>query len=563
MSAPEPRRWLAEPRPGRGIRLARNDGGWDLIDYPELAGTARRVAAALTADGVRQGDVVCVLLPTGLPCLAAFFGAWVAGATPCLIAPPAFTSAERYVSAVAAIMRQAAPALTVTSVKLAGTAAAALAAAGRDDQPWLWREDPVPAQVSAVTAADVALLQFTSGSTGSPRGVQVSWANLEANLAAIRGWLDWRDGDAGTSWLPLFHDMGLVGALLTSVTCQADLWLMEPAQFIRDPGRWLECLTFSAFSAAPSFAFGYATRRVSAERLTRLDLSGCRRVMVGAEPVDPAVLEDFARRTGFPRSAFVPAYGMAEATLAVTAATGGQAPRLVRPDPGTLVLGHPVRLLAWCRLGAAAAAGGGWLVSCGRPADGVKLSVLDPAGLELPPGHLGEIAVRGPSVTAGYYAGRTCASTRFAGGELRTGDAGFLHDGELFVLGRMGDSLKLRGRSVFVEDLETAVAAVDGLPRQRCAVVSMTGAGRAGVVLFAEAPPGDWTDQASDILRGCLDEDTEIQIVTGGPGLIKRTTSGKPCRREMWELISHNDMRYPGPAAETARGGGPHVRSLS
>ena len=550
MSVPEPRRWLAEPRPGRGIRLAHNDGGWDFREYTEVAGLARRVASALTADGVRPGDVVCILMPTGFPCLAAFFGAWVAGATPCLIAPPAFTSADQYTSAVAAIMRQAAPALTVTSAKLAGTAAAALAAAGRDERPWLWREDPVPAEPAAVAPDDVALLQFTSGSTGSPRGVQVSWANLAANLAAIRGWLDWRDGDVATSWLPLFHDMGLVGALLTSVTCQLDLWLMQPAQFIRDPGRWLECMTFSAFTVAPSFAFGYAARRVGAERLARLDLSGCRRVMVGAEPVDPVTLENFARLTGFPRSAFVPAYGMAEATLGVTAVTDGRAPRMVRPDPATLRLGLRVRMRAASRLGEPDVTSGGWLVSCGRAPDGVRVSVLDAAGRALPPGHLGEIAVRGPSVTSGYYAGRTGTSTRFADGELRTGDAGFLHDGELFVLGRMGDSLKLRGRSVFVEDLESAVAGVDGLSRQRCAVVSMAGAGRAGVVLFAETPAGDWMNQARDVLRGCLDEDAEIRVVTGRPGLIKRTTSGKPRRREMWELFRTGQLNELATAAE-------------
>jgi fatty-acyl-CoA synthase len=539
MRTPDPRRWLAEPRAGRGIRLARDDGSWEYREYAELAGLARRVGSALAADGVRPGDVVCVLLPSGFECLAAFFGAWVAGATPCLITPPGFGAEDQYVSAVATIVRQAAPRVTVTSANLARITASALAAAGRDQAPWLWREAADPAEPVEVTAAGIALLQFTSGSTGSPRGVQVSWANLAANLGVIRSWLGWRDGDVTTSWLPLFHDMGLIGALLTSVTCQMDLWLMQPVQFIRDPGRWLECMAFSSFTVAPSFAFEYAVRRLRPERLATLDLSGCRRVIVGAEPIDPATLERFARFTGpagFSPAAFVTAYGMAEATLAIAAVTDGQ-PRVILPDPATMHIGLRVRIQRESWLGAGSRLGGGWLVSCGRAADDVQLTVLDGTGRELPPGHLGEIAVRGPSVTAGYYASRAGTSTRFVDGWLRTGDAGFLHDGELFVLGRMGDSLKLRGRSVFVEDLEAAVAGVDGLSRQRCAVVSMAGASRAGVVLFAETPAGNWVNQARDILRTCLDEDAEIRVVTGRPGLIKRTTSGKPRRREMWELF--------------------------
>jgi len=540
LNTPPPRRWLAEPRADRGIKLARNDGSWEYRDYAQLAGAARRVASALAADGVRPGDVVCILLSTGFPCLAAFFGAWVAGATPCLIAPPSFSGGDQYVCAVAAIVRQATPAVLVTSGKLAGTASSILAAAGRAEEPWLLREDPVLAEPAEVAAGDNALLQFTSGSSGSPRGVQVSWANLTANVETIQGWLEPQDGDIATSWLPLFHDMGLVGALLTSVTGQMDLWLMEPTQFIRDPGRWVECMAFSAFTAAPAFAFEYVVRRVRPERLENLDLSGCRRVIVGAEPIDPATLEAFSRLTepaGFSRAAFVTAYGMAEATLAVTAVTDGP-PRLVRPDPASLGMGMRVRIDGASRLGdLAAGPGPGWLVSCGQAPGAMTVSVLGADGRELPPGHLGEIAVRGPSVTTGYYAARTGTATRFAGDELRTGDAGFVHDGELFVLGRMGDSFKLRGRSVFVEDLESAVASVDGLSKQRCAVVGMADASRVGVVLFVEAAAGDWVDQAREVLMSCLDEEAQIQVVTGKPGLIRRTTSGKPRRREMYELF--------------------------
>jgi len=546
----DPRAWLHRPHPDRGIHLASDDQDWEFHSYPDLVGLARRVAAAMIADGVCPGDVVAILLPTGTQCLAAFFGAWVAGATPCLITPPSFAHEDEYVGTAAAILEQAQPALTVTSPQLADLTARALDKAGQERQPWLWQEAGEPAPVADAGPDDISLLQFTSGSSGTPRGVRVSWSNLRHNLAVIRGWLDWRDGDVVATWLPLFHDMGLVGTLLTTVVSQGDLWMMRPSQFIRDPGRWLECLSFASITAAPSFGYDLAARRVGPERLRGLDFSGMRNAIVGAEPIDPATLENFARLLGpfgFAHSSFRTAYGMAEATLAVTAVTCGQVPRAVRPDPATLRFGARVGIEADVPLGdPAREPGNGWLVSCGPPGDGVGVAVVDENRAELPPGHLGEIVVTGASVTGGYHLGRTASSTRFAGGVLYTGDAGFLRDGELYVLGRMGDSLKVRGRSVYVEDLEAAVRAATGLPWHKCAVVATAGSGRPGVVLFVESPPGDWVRLAREALIGELGPDTDVDVVTGRPGLILRTTSGKTRRRALWESYQ---LAGPEPAA--------------
>jgi fatty-acyl-CoA synthase len=540
MTAPlDPRAWLRQPREDRGIHMASDDGSWEFHSYPEIAMQSRKVAAAMIADGVRAGDRVVILLPTGTQCLTAYFGAWVAGATPCLITPPSFSDEDGYVGTAAAIFEQARPALTVTSPQLADITARALDKAGCDGQPWLWRESAQPAPVADVGQEDFGLLQFTSGSSGVPRGVQVSWSNLTHNLTVIRSWLDWRDEDVTASWLPLFHDMGLVGTLLTTVVSQSDLWQMRPSQFIRDPGRWLECLSFASITAAPSFAYDLVAKRVRPDRLRNLDFSALRNVIVGAELIDPRTLESFSRLLephGFERSAFRTAYGMAEATLAVTAVTSGNVPRVVRPDPETLTFGGRIGINADLPLGELPSeAGNGWLVSCGPASCGVGVAVVDEDGAELPPGHLGEIAVTGDSVTAGYYLGRTANTTRFANGVLFTGDAGFLRDGELYVLGRMGDSLKVRGRSIYVEDLEAVVRAATGLPWHKCVVVAMAGPGHTGVVLFVESPPGDWVQLARQALIGELGADAEVAVVTGEPGLIKRTTSGKPRRRALWE----------------------------
>lgn len=554
--------WLEAPRPGRGIRFAADDGSWDYRDYLEIAGTARRVAAALHADGVRPGDTVCVLIPTGFHCLSAFFGAWVLGATPCLITPPAFAREDEYVAGVAQILEQARPSKVVTFPEFAEVTGQALAESGLGGAPWLWREGATSASVAAVEPGEIALLQFTSGSSGVSRGVQVSWANLEANLAMISDWAGWQDGDAMGIWLPLYHDMGL-GSMLQTVTTQCDLWLMRPAQFIRDPRRWLECMASTQFTAAPSFAFEYVVRRVRPERLAGLDLSGRRTAWVGAEPIDPAALEKFARLTesaGFSRTMFMPAYGMAEATLAVTASSRAELPRVVRPAPDTLGFGQLVRIERECRLGELPdLTRNGWMVGCGTPRGGTEVVVLDEDGAELPRGYLGEIAVRGPAVTSGYHAGRTATSTRFVDGQLRTGDAGFMDGGELFVLGRMADSLKLRGRHVFVEDLESKVVDATGLSRQRCAVVSVPAGRDTGVALFVEEAAGGWVPSARQALRAVLGPEVGVRIVTGRPGMIMRTTSGKPRRRQLWERFRSGRITGAtllGLDAETEHGNG-------
>jgi acyl-CoA synthetase (AMP-forming)/AMP-acid ligase II len=534
----DPPAWLSEPEPGRGIHLAGGPGEWEFRPYPEIAGSARRVAAALTDDGVEPGDVVCVLMPTGFETLSAFFGAWVAGATPCLINPPAFTAEDEYVGAVSAILRQARPRVLVTSAGLAPTAARALEKSGSADSPWVWHEAAHEAEPA--TPGGLALLQFTSGSSGTPRGVRVTWANLEANLEVIRGWLDWADGDTTASWLPLYHDMGLIGCLLTPVTAQCDLWLMRPEQFVREPMRWLECLAFAQHTAAPPFALEYLVRRVKPEAVAGLDLSGWRNIIVGAEPIDPVTLENFARLlqpAGFRPSAYRTAYGLAEATLAVTAYRG-EAPLAVRPEPSTLRAGCPVRIEQQYRLGSRRDVGRtGWLVGCGRASVGFQLSVLGEDGRELPMGSLGEVAVTGPSIVEGYHAGCAGGSTRFVDGQLRTGDAGFVHDGELFVLGRMGDSLKVRGRSVYMEDLEGTVAQATGLAGNRFTVVGVPEAGVARVALLAEASPGPWAERARDALGAVLGDEVDVLVIAGRSGLVSRTTSGKPRRRMLASLV--------------------------
>ncbi|MFA1540792.1 AMP-binding protein [Actinomadura monticuli] len=531
------RDWLETPDTGRGVHLAADDGGWEFRDYGELASAARRTAGALIEEGVRPGDVVCLILPTDFTCIETYYGVWAAGATVCLITPPLFQDGDDYVAHVAAILRQAAPALVVASKDLTEYAGRAMDEAGMSGEPWQPRQgEEAPVQ----PAGELALLQFTSGSSGAPRGVMVTWDNLEANCDLIARMAGYEDGDVVASWLPLYHDMGLIGTFITPIARQGMLRLMRPDHFIRDPARWLRCFAEAQHTAAPPFAYAYCARRVKPEQLEGLDLSGWKMALIGAEPIDPHALEVFAQLVepyGFSRTMFKPAYGMAETTLLVTMDNAPRDPLAVRPDPDTLSFGQPVRILEQHTLGARSlGAKAGWIVGCGTPEDDVSVEIVDDDGNRLAEGLLGEIVVGGASACPGYYAGAEAKSTRFMDGKVYTGDAGFFHEGQLFVLGRMGDSIKVRGRSVYVEDLESKIAEVSGLGKGRIAVVGVPGAGQKGLALFAETQAEDWIPAVREMLRRRVGEDVELTIVVG-TGLIQRTSSGKPRRRYMWERL--------------------------
>ena len=299
-----PAGWLAEPS-GTGVHIAADSGDWEFLSYPDLAAGARRTATRLIGLGVRREDVVCLVLPSDRELITAIYGVWAAGATICPVTPPLFDAADAYVEHIAGIFGQAAPRVVVTIAPHEPLVTAALSEAGvsatvsvADDTSG---EDPA----EIAEPASIALLQFTSGSTGTPRGVRVSFDNLIANFGAFDYFARGDHGDGFASWLPIHHDMGLIGGLMFPVANQMNLWIMRPDQFIRDPARWLECFApgRARHTACPPFGLAYAARKVKPARLAALDLRGLRSIVTGAESVDPAVLTsftEFAARAGFP-----------------------------------------------------------------------------------------------------------------------------------------------------------------------------------------------------------------------------------------------------------------------
>lgn len=493
--------WLTDPPADRGIRFADGGDGWTYWSYVDLALLSRRTAAALAGAGLPAGARVGIMRGTGPHLVATFFGALAAGLVPALLpTPAAHQQAGWHREYVRSAVRAAGAAAVLTDPELVERVRP-LAGAARVLDAW-WLTEPGPlVEAPAVLGPDrPALVQFTSGASGTARAVPVPYAALAANIDAIRGWLAMTEADATASWLPVHHDMGLVGCLLTPIVNGSDLWLMRPEQFVRRPLRYLRCFGAhgARLTAMPAFGLSYLLRRVAPGQLDGLDLSDWRAVIVGAERLDPDLLTRFATWLapyGLAGTALRPAYGLAESTLAVTGLPLGERwHRIPGPD-------------------------GPELVGCGRPLGGAEVTIHDSRGRPVPDGTPGEIVVRGPSVAAG--------------GTLHTGDAGLRRDGQLYVLGRLGDGIKLRGRMLLAEDLETELARVGGAP-SRLAVLLGERAGRPTVVAVAERAAPEWLAAAPALLRRRA-EGARVVVVDAPAGAIARTANGKPRRRAMWQ----------------------------
>lgn len=526
--------WLRAPDDARGIRFAKPGDEWTFVSYNELAHQARQVAFVLEQRGVGVGDAVVLMQPSPQWFGATLFAALIIGATPIPVAPPtAFQDAAVFEAHLTNILRISGPRAVFTTEDLApmvvrcGAVRDTILTTTPD-------EDGSTMPVPTSPPGELALLQFTSGSSGMPRGVEVSIENLESNVDSIRRWLNLTAADPTASWLPLYHDMGLIGCFLTPMINGSDLWSMRPEDFIRSPMRWLRCFGVHGcrITATPTFGLAYILRRVRPDQLEGLDFSQWRALIVGAERVAPEVLDAFSELlapAGFDPRALLPAYGLAESTLAVTGSRLDEVVLRRRVGRRSLVFGSAVGTF-----GVDGAADDVTLIGCGRPLRRAGVEIVDESGEVVGPGILGEIVVTGPSVARGYVPGSSpSSSTSFNGGRLNTGDAGFLDDGELYVIGRVGDSLKIRGVSLFAEDVEAALAFEAGLPPERVAVLLGVLSGRETVAVLVESGPRTLLQPIIETATR-LASGTRLLVLTCDRGAIARTSSGKPKRRPMW-----------------------------
>ena len=560
--------WLDDPGERLELILARDDGGWDRVAGPDLVRgirwLSRRFTDALGGPDAAPDQPVAVLAHSGLTTVASFWAALDCGAALVPLAPPGIGDASEIVERVAGILRAAGAPLIVATPDVAETARAAVAHCGGDVTVLVVSDEEVLAASGPECDDDdtrgapadrgrLALVQFTSGSTGSPRGVPVTWESLAHNTGAIEQHFGLRPDDSFASWVPLHHDMGLVGVLLTAFPAGCPLTLMRPDQFLRSPRRWLEAMTWSTLSAAPSFGLGYVARRVKPESVADLDLSRWRGTALGSEPLrlrDVGPFLELTEQLGLPRTNLIPAYGLAESTLLACAGRSGERLRAIRlatpPRPGV-----PVDVAeVWDGLGPVPREGvdGRWSIDLGRPDADTHFEVLGPDGSAVPEGCFGEVAMRSPSLSAGYrhsgagadpHAASAAADDHFEGrtrfandGRLLTGDGGVILGGRLHVLGRLGTSVTVAGRTVLMEDIDAAVSSALGIPGGRLAAVSFTEFDPPVVALIVESDDPE-VDPLRRVVRSVVGDAAGVAVVTAPRGAVSRTSSGKPRRRAL------------------------------
>jgi acyl-CoA synthetase (AMP-forming)/AMP-acid ligase II len=533
------------------MRSLGSRGGWTFTTYQQLADRVRALSADFRRAGLQRNGAVMLSLPSGEDFTACFFAALHAGGTPCPVMPPRpFQQGQAYRTHLRGLVGVARPDLLVTDAALrdrigpeplAGAVGAVLVIDGGEAPPS--QANPVAAAAALTGApaepADHALLQFTSGSSGRPKAVRVPRNALERNIAAIRGWLAMTDQSVTSTWLPVYHDMGLIGCLLTPVVNTSDVWVMRPEHFLRDPLAWLE--TFgrhgAGITAVPNFGLAHVVQRVAPEALAGLDLSRWAVAIVGAERIEPAVLDafvDLLAPAGFRRSALCPAYGLAEACLAVTGLPMAAEPAQVRVATLGRVIGESLLVV---EPGAGEATE---YVGCGVPLGGGTVEVVGEDGTPLPEDTLGEILVRSDMVADGYLGAADDDDTFNVAG-LRTGDAGFWHGGQLHVVGRLGDCLKRQAVTVFAEELEALLR--DSLGERARTPVVLLGAHR-GVdtaVVLLDPKAGDVRDEVVALLDRRLPGLT-VAVVGARRSDVLLTSSGKPRRRAMWSAFVAGEL---------------------
>jgi acyl carrier protein len=516
------------------------------LTYAELAKAARAVAAGLFARDVAPQDRIALMLPTGTDFFIAFFGILYAGAVPVPIYPPMqVTQLEEYARRQAGILRNAGARILVTipdGLRL-GSLLRSLVVSIESVESVTTLSAPADrsAQPRFGDAAATALIQYTSGSTGDPKGVVLSHANLLANIRSIGRAIDASSADVMVSWLPLYHDMGLIGAWLGSLYFGAPAYIMSPLAFLARPQTWLWAIHRfrGTISAAPNFAFELCLDKIADGVLAGLDLSSLRLIANGAEPVSIPTLRRFAERFqnyGFRPEAMAPVYGLAENAVAVSMPPRGQAPvidRISRKSFSQNGIAEPSSQRGDIME----------VVGCGPPIPDHEVRIIDDNGRELPERCEGHLEFRGPSATSGYFRNEVKTRELFHDGWLVSGDRAYLADGRVFITGRVKDIIIRGGQHIYPHEVEDAVGDIPGIRRGGAATFGVPdpASGTERIVVLAETDASDPVAR-EQLLRHARQATVDAvgiapdDIVLIRPGSVPKTPSGKVRRAAAREL---------------------------
>jgi 1-acyl-sn-glycerol-3-phosphate acyltransferase len=523
------------------------------LTYSELASRAHDVARGLVARDVSVGDRVALMLPTSVDFFIAFFGILYAGAIPVPIYPPMrLSQLEDHLRRQSGILRNAEACLLITMSegrRLAGLLRAQVETLGAVENVTSLQSSGSTGDLPPIRDPDaVALIQYTSGSTGDPKGVVLSHANLLANIRAMGGVMDAHSTDVFVSWLPLYHDMGLIGAWLGCLHFAAPLYAMSPLSFLVRPASWLWAIhRFRAtFSASPNFGFELCLNKIADADIDGLDLSSLRMVANGAEPVSVHTLRRFTERFGrygFPAQAMAPVYGLAESSVGLAFPPLGRLPLIDRVDRvrlSTYGVAEPAKPDDPKPLEIAA---------CGQPLPGHEIRIVDEAGFELGERQEGRLEFRGSSATCGYFRNEAKTRELLHNGWLDSADRAYTVGGDVYITGRIKDIIIRAGRHLYPHEIEEAVADIPGIRKGGVAVFGTTdrASGTERVVVLAETCETDAAARAR-LHAAAHEVATDIagtppdEVILVPPRTVPKTSSGKIRRSAAKQLYESGNL---------------------
>ena len=520
--------------------------------YAELREDALANASRFITLGIRPGDRIALIAETGPEFAACFFGAIYAGAWPVpLPLPTSFGGRGAYVEQLKVQLQSSDPSLFIFPAELAGFCADAAAEKTISARAWesLAEVEPASEDLPQSAADDIAYLQYSSGSTRFPHGVAVTHRQLLSNLRAHGIGLGLDKKDRVISWLPWYHDMGLVGCFLSPVALQMSVDYLKTEDFARRPLAWLDIITRNpgnSVSYSPTFGYDICSRRMSSQTRAedRFDLSRWRIAGNGADMIRPDVMQAFVdsfASAGFEASAFCPSYGLAEATLAVSLMPPGEGIRLELVEEselsgcGSAVEERPRRYRA--------------IVNCGKPVDGMEIKIRDADGTELPDRAIGKVFVRGTSVMVGYFRDdESTAACLSPDGWLDTGDMGYMSGGYIFIVGRAKDMIIINGRNHWPQDIEWAVEQLPGFKSGDIAAFAITGPSgeeTPAVLVHCRVSDNEERGRLRDEIRERVRAITGITPVVElvPPRTLPRTSSGKLSRTKARNLYLSGEIQ--------------------
>ncbi len=552
--------WHLETHPDRPhIRFYSDSDEGEIISYRQLKQGADAIAVGLQQKGLKPKQAVSLMLPTGKEYFFSFFGILIAGGIPVPIYPPArLNQIEDHLLRHVRILSNCDAVMLITVPEAKQVA--------RLLQSRLMNMHTVttPTAISLpggvplrgkISSDEIAFLQYTSGSTGTPKGVTLSHANLLANIRAMGSRLEVTSTDVFVSWLPLYHDMGLIGAWLGSLYYSATVVIMSPLEFLAKPERWLWAMHryHATLTAAPNFAFELCLKRIPIESLSGVKLDSMRGLFNGAEPVNPNTIQKFIQKfqpLNLNPAAIMPVYGLAECSVGLTFPPLGRGAKFDSIDRTTFMNtgvavtsedeNNPFRFVA-----------------CGEPIADHEIRVVDGSNRELPDRHQGQLQFRGPSATCGYYRNPEKSAELFHEGWLNTGDLAYIADGELYITGRIKDLIIHAGRNIYPQELEAVVSEIPGIRKGCVAIFGSTDneLGTEKLIVLAETRDTQATEQ--DRLRTQINEcairligTPPDEIVIAPPHSVLKTSSGKIRRSACREAYEKNLIGSgPGSAA--------------